>query len=344
MDLPTELRVEVLRCVLRSEKDFEFWTEKKGEAYDTVVQRRRDATQYVRLTTGPRAEFPLQLLRVCKQLNEEAAEIFYGENIFRFIGRGGWVVALAFMNKIGRQHWRFLKHLVLPVPIPTQGKAFDCTAWQYHVYRPAHHDALEELLSINQKEYWIELLQEIGLRVPRQLPGNLGAFVRYPWLSFKIVCDLLAQAQRLRNLDLVITDGYYPMGNGMWTKNPVRQSRYWDRLESFEEQMPNLTISLIRFAVGEYDPLGQLHHDGHPNARRLFTETVRVGWNIYATVRRDDFQFDLWPEDEKWIRATKFEDEGGNILEWVDPGPEVVVEEEEEETQQGDQNGDQNGQ
>ena len=47
-----------------------------------------------------RHKLHLQLLRTCKVVNSEAAEIFYGKNEFRFSGINGCVIASAFVFTI----------------------------------------------------------------------------------------------------------------------------------------------------------------------------------------------------------------------------------------------------
>ena len=60
----------------------------------------------------------LRLLRVCKQLNFEAAPLFYSENEFRFSSMHGHDILFAFCRTIGKRNTRLLKNIVEHVPWP----------------------------------------------------------------------------------------------------------------------------------------------------------------------------------------------------------------------------------
>ena len=89
--LPPELRVEIFRYVLASERAF------RGEIRTRVhVKRRRERS------------FPGRYLRVCKLFNAEAAPILYSQHRFYFRTLYGGMV---FMRRIGRTNLSCVKGL-----------------------------------------------------------------------------------------------------------------------------------------------------------------------------------------------------------------------------------------
>jgi hypothetical protein len=100
--------------VLEFNELIELWAE-TGDVY-ADRRRRRENRTILRRRFGKNEESNLGLLRTCKQVNTEAAELFYGKNEFRFSGINGHMAAWAFVSKIGRHNLNFIKSITLSMP------------------------------------------------------------------------------------------------------------------------------------------------------------------------------------------------------------------------------------
>lgn len=58
----------------------------------------------------------LRLLRLNKDINAEASDIFYGENEFRFTNGEGWFFLRAFLETIGKANTARLRHIAVHTP------------------------------------------------------------------------------------------------------------------------------------------------------------------------------------------------------------------------------------
>ncbi|KAL1644991.1 hypothetical protein SLS58_004062 [Diplodia intermedia] len=117
MDLPVEVRIMIYRLLLLSCTPFELcfrafveWVPgsrvpKEGSAWSHFASFRP----------------ALGVMRLNKQINREAAEVFYGENEFRFSAFNSFTPARAFLATIGTLNTRFLRKLTLFVPFLKRG-------------------------------------------------------------------------------------------------------------------------------------------------------------------------------------------------------------------------------
>jgi hypothetical protein len=103
----------VYKHVLVYDEPFEFWPETSYKKSSARVRRpnRKELRNSLRTR-----ELNLALLRTSKLVNEEAAEIFYGLNEFRFSGCHSHVVAAAFAYTIGPRHLQWLTNLTIGIP------------------------------------------------------------------------------------------------------------------------------------------------------------------------------------------------------------------------------------
>ncbi|KAH7066285.1 hypothetical protein BKA63DRAFT_496133 [Paraphoma chrysanthemicola] len=98
-EIPTEIRIQIYRGALKLDSPLEFWPN-----LISIIKR------------SGRRELNLSLLRTCRKVHTEAAEVFYGENEFRFTGLAGHIVVNLFVRKIYKQHFQFIKHLTMSIP------------------------------------------------------------------------------------------------------------------------------------------------------------------------------------------------------------------------------------
>jgi hypothetical protein len=130
----------VYKHVLVYDEPFEFWPETSYKKSSARVRRPNQKELRNSLRTR---ELNLALLRTSKLVYEEAAEIFYGLNEFRFSGCHGHVVAAAFAYTIGPRHLQWLTNLTIGMPFrarPRSVQIFNKEA--AHVQRTTGSDTL----------------------------------------------------------------------------------------------------------------------------------------------------------------------------------------------------------
>jgi hypothetical protein len=213
MKLPTELRVQILRYVLVSPDPIELWPE-TGLRYNEIMARKRNHRKWRAAISGPKRKFQVQLLRCCKQLNEEGAEIFYGENHFRFSGSNGWVVAAGWFHKIGLRHTKWLTRLTLPVPF-LHGVSGQYVSW---------NNAQVGEMSWRQWGIWSSV---IGWRLNFNFPYRFKDFrdIGIQAMATHDVFLILMKAGRLRELNLVLPD-WFDFRLHMYDDD-MTQERFW---------------------------------------------------------------------------------------------------------------------
>ncbi|KAF3038646.1 hypothetical protein E8E12_005295 [Didymella heteroderae] len=113
LELPTELRLRIYICALVLPET--------GIGKQDFWQRRLDKKFYRRIFN--RENVNLGFLRVCKQVNAEAAQVFYGQNEFRFSGTNGCIVAAAFVYTIKARNTHWLAHLTIAMPLLTEDRS-----------------------------------------------------------------------------------------------------------------------------------------------------------------------------------------------------------------------------
>ncbi|KAF2124366.1 hypothetical protein P153DRAFT_400995 [Dothidotthia symphoricarpi CBS 119687] len=110
--LPSELRLQIYRKLLVRPEPIDLWPHiRYNMMYNCNLQRATVMREY-QSTNRPR----VALLRVSKLIHEEASEVFYGENEWRFSGINGWMVMSCWLNTIQFRHFRFLKTVTVHVP------------------------------------------------------------------------------------------------------------------------------------------------------------------------------------------------------------------------------------
>ncbi|KAK4545846.1 hypothetical protein LTR36_002410 [Oleoguttula mirabilis] len=107
LDLPGEIRNRIYELYLVVDPDIDL-------SPKTSMKRRSDIDcavgRYLKLKPI------LRLLRLSRQINSQASDIFYGDNEFRFTSKFGWCYLLAFLRKIGLANVSRLRRLAVPVP------------------------------------------------------------------------------------------------------------------------------------------------------------------------------------------------------------------------------------
>ena len=116
--LPPELRTKIFRYALIRDEPLDLWPHKwtthdedpKPEATMLKVRHQEDLG-YVR------KEMATGLLGTCRQVFNEAAMFFWGDNCFRFTGRSGWQGLLRFFLTIGPEARSRIRRVDVHAPI-----------------------------------------------------------------------------------------------------------------------------------------------------------------------------------------------------------------------------------
>ena len=116
--LPPELRTKIFQYALIRDEPLDLWPHKwtkleenpKPEATMLKVRHQEDLG-YIR------KEMSIGLLGTCRQIFNEAAMFFWGDNRFRFTGRSGWQGLLRFFLTIGPEARSRIRRVDVHAPI-----------------------------------------------------------------------------------------------------------------------------------------------------------------------------------------------------------------------------------
>lgn len=192
MDLPQEVRNQISGYVLPGDETIDLWP-KSASYLDARTVKRRSVDSY-KQKISPR----LKLLRVCKQLNAECAPLFYGRNGFRFTNLNAWIVLCAFMHTIGPANRAELRRLTVHVPFGG------------YCHETGSIDKLAETKSSREKLYGE--LCAMRLSIPVTKRGGLDNAT-----ACKDACLVLAKADRLQSLRLVLPPDFRVLDEQTWT-------------------------------------------------------------------------------------------------------------------------------
>lgn len=257
MDLPTELRIEILRLVLRRKPPIELWAE-TGDFEKDIEVWHSNQHRYRMATSTFKGNLPLHLLRTCKQLNREGGQIFYGENYFSCSGMNGWIVAAGWMEKIGRRHYQWLRYLTLPVP-------FYC---QYHT--PRQWDRIPVwFMSIHQWANWEDDVKRcLNIPLPK-LSSRPNEWVQLR--AVRYVTRALIKTKRLRVLDLVLPEWFVFLDTGI-------QGLIWNILRTLNAKMKSdVQVAIVRMTGSNSD--AQYYIPDHHTAFYEQIEPIASLWD-----------------------------------------------------------------
>ncbi|KAK4502305.1 hypothetical protein PRZ48_005730 [Zasmidium cellare] len=114
LDLPGEIRNRIYRLALVFDEPFEL-VPKAGGSKRAPGRALVACKKQFAKSLGPR-----KVLRVNKQVNKEASDIFYGENRFCFTAVVGWQVLRGFMATIGKDNAARLRKITVHIHWPGQ--------------------------------------------------------------------------------------------------------------------------------------------------------------------------------------------------------------------------------
>jgi hypothetical protein len=165
-------------------------------------------------------------LRTCKQVNVEAAEIFYGKNEFRFSGLNGHVVAYAYATKIGRRNLGFMKSITFVMPFRSSDRGDRAVNWC-----PSNWTRLNELYDRMPFPY------------PRRTYQDRKRFPRLDfedsWLK---LAWMLAEAPRLKKITFLLPE--YARYDYDWELFPNLSS--FSAFDDLAAAKPDLQVTVVR--------------------------------------------------------------------------------------------------
>ncbi|KAL9128224.1 MAG: hypothetical protein Q9217_003070 [Psora testacea] len=182
--LPPELRNKIYRYALLRDEPIDLWPHKwtKPDTIDqpsctalTLKVRHQESLRYVR------KEMATGLLGTCSQVYDEATNLFWGENHFRFSGRSGWQGLLRFFLTIGPQARSRIRRLDVHAPIYMRWPVKD-----------SDNKDLNGRSKNFPKMHMVKIPEE----------GHLDR------IAIQRVCMLLAQDRSLEEMNFVIPAGF----------------------------------------------------------------------------------------------------------------------------------------
>jgi hypothetical protein len=187
------------------------------------------------------------ILRLCKTVYDEAAEVFYGENEFRFSAVNGQMVAAAFVHHIRKRHAKFIKTLAIGMPF----WCVDRDSWYGTAWCVDSISGGERLLGT----------------MPWSYPHKGACYYEK---SFASLASGLVKAGNLKVLKLVLPDWFeYCQARG--------HVKLWQALDKIISGLPELTIEV--FYMYQNDEESDSAFD--PSYENLKTSQKRLLYELY---------------------------------------------------------------
>ncbi|KAH7056895.1 hypothetical protein B0J12DRAFT_774339 [Macrophomina phaseolina] len=226
MALPTEIRVMIWGHLLISHKPFELW------AWGETV---RGPSWEDFMSAAPR----LAVLRLNKAIRNEAAEVFYSKNEFRFSRVNAWMMLDAFLAQIRPFNIGFLRTIAIDIGFGNGSMLASATA---------------------RRHFEASVLGRRNLAPQSYFPrGWAGIYSN----AFHKACSRLAQAGGLRTLRLLLPAGTQLYGPYDYTRQVLvcdescantardhvrawhRDRCFWRWLEGLRSSVPGLAIGVV---------------------------------------------------------------------------------------------------
>lgn len=252
MDLSPELRLMVYQLLLRSDKPFELWSGmwEPRDAIFSGIWKSRNATW----SHFARYKHVLHVLRLSKEIRNEATSVFWGENEFRMSALNSFIICDTFFLTIGDFNVRFLRKLTLDTSLGSERV--------YNAFPKYQNKA-------------IKLMADRGMSV--RYPDNM----RYP-VGMDAVTGVLRTFHRLANdggVDLKELQLLWPCGTWYGSyENFEERLRYVNRLK---ESIEDLRISLILYH-GNCSTEENKQHYGH-------SDDWRARWNRRKSMKDNNW-------------------------------------------------------
>lgn len=231
MDLPVELRVQVYRDHFILPEPMELWAETGDLKADHRV-RSSTGAYYRRLINSRRLN--LSFLRTCKQIHEEAAQVFYGQNEFRFSGKNGVMIACGFIHKISVPHWKWIQHLTIAMPLCSED---------------------ESIFAVDGNPSTKKRVNEVCDNAPFPFPKALRWDYSHPE-AFRLLFVRIEKMESLKTLSLVLPETF---------RLAYSYFRYCPLMEPLDKMItarPYLNVQIIWMVRRDEELIGREGADG----------------------------------------------------------------------------------
>ncbi|KAL1644990.1 hypothetical protein SLS58_004061 [Diplodia intermedia] len=267
----------VYQYLLRYDKPFDIWLKEFCVSFDGPSDEQEAWTAFARFKSA------LGILRLRKTINKEAAEVFYGQNEFRFNNINAFLVFRSFAVTIGTANTRFLRKISLRVPpsgmwegelLPTDLHSLVCPS-----------DKRNPIVKLRRRGMVTDFgdaTRDPGL----EHPSFLGAFVTH---FRRLAADNgRGGGGALRELRLILPHG--------WEAKPLSREIMpaYHRVDAPKDCVKDLDVSLV-VHQGMYGSIGTfgclrsvrrfVAHGGHVHIKKFvqvnlwfFKEVAGMGW------------------------------------------------------------------
>ncbi|KAE9965004.1 hypothetical protein BLS_005782 [Venturia inaequalis] len=200
LKLPGEIRTLIYRAALVKNTPIDLWPHefiKENRAHPDLLERLRKTVQDDSLIDEAlvrdqhdldhvRKEMATGLLATCKQINREAAMLFWRENTFRFSSDFDWRGLRRFLISIGPEARSRIRSLEVSPPGWTDDRTYQIIDEQQYI-------ALPKMFAAKNHP---------KMHMPKAL--HVFGFID----NFRFICEMLRSEQTLQKLNLVIMDGW----------------------------------------------------------------------------------------------------------------------------------------
>ena len=255
LKLPTELRVEIYRYCL--------------VAYKPIQPYGEHLSDMVFFSSNRSTRLAFSLLRTCKGMHAECAEVLYGENEFRFAGKYQHLELLKFLTHIGPRHRTWLRNLTMNSPFVGSGD------------RIIEHNVVLEidstLIDSDQSYSWF-------INYPQSPPLFEAQPRGMTWSDLcKPLFDLLESLPQLRVLTIVLPDDWEycnDAGNREpwpYTMDLRGREEIWHSLSGLLRVKPFVQVRAVRPMVEALMSDPDLAHAQQNHKRHLANLKRRLG-------------------------------------------------------------------
>jgi len=266
LKLPTELRVEIYRYCLVEHKPIQPY----GDHLSDMIL----------FSSNRRTKLAFSLLRTCKTMHDECAEVLYGENEFRFAGKYQHLELLRFLTHIGPHYRMWLRNLTTSSPFVSSGDRIIEYALMLEV------DSTE-MDSDQEPDSWFINYQMIYPQAP---PLSEAQRCEMTWAELcEPLFDLLKSLPRLRELTIVLpNDWEYCNDAGayiLWphTMDSRGREEVWNYLSGLLRVKPFVKVRVVRPMVEAHMNDPEFAEEHQNRERHLANLKRRLGiWDHHV--------------------------------------------------------------